>query len=101
MADIMSYESEPLFVKIDENTIEMSKQVVDPQIVTIRYKRYFIENQISAIQKQKDEFNYLRDQELNECYAILDSMDKLNIVTQDENIDLIAIPVPDQPISAG
>ena len=101
MNEIISYESEPLFVKIDENTIEMSKQVVDPQIVTNRYKRDFIENQISAIQKQKDEFNYLRDQELNECYAILDSMDKLNIVTQDENIDITAAPVPDQPVSAG
>ena len=72
--------------KIDSYTIEITKPipVVEKEVVT--YNRTFIENQIIAIQKSKDDFDALRDAELAECNQILAEMDKLNIVVKPEII---------------
>lgn len=79
MDEIIAYESEPMFQLIDENTIEVTKQVVLPEIKTVKYERSFIENQIATIQKQKDDFCALRDAELSECNEILAKMDALQL----------------------
>ena len=58
-------------VKISEFEIEVIKPIPTVEAVKNVYERGFIENQIKSIQKSKDEFNALRDAELEEFNQIM------------------------------
>lgn len=74
-------------IKIDDNTLEVTKQEPTPAPTVTKYERSFIEQQIKNIQAQKDRDNALRDAELKECQNILDEMDKQGVVAkQKENV---------------
>ena len=68
--------------KIDSFTLEVTKEIPAPEVIKTTYERSFIEQQIINIQKQKDDFDALRDKELAECQGILKAMDKLKIVVK-------------------
>jgi len=74
--------TESSFKKIDSHTLEVSKREIQPEAVVAKYERKFIEEQIIAIQKQKDEFVAARDKEIQECNEILAQMDALNITVK-------------------
>lgn len=68
-------------VKIDEHTIEIITEKPVEQIVN-RYDRTAIEQQIIAIERQKEEYIKQRDAEIAECVMILEEMDKLGIISR-------------------
>ena len=70
-------------IKISDSEVEVSKTIPEV-VVTQKYERGFIEEQIKQITAQRDEMIALKEKELAECVAILAEMDKLNIVTKKE-----------------
>ena len=68
-------------IKISDNIVEITKTVVTPDVVVSRkYERGFIEEQIKQITKQRDEMIALKEKELKEVEEILVEMDKLDII---------------------
>jgi len=77
-------------IKISDTEIEVSKTI--PEIVvTQKYERGFIEEQIVQITKQRDEYVAQREAELAECESILAEMDKLDIVKKEVVDNEVAI----------
>lgn len=70
--------------KINETSIEVTKQAEIPAPVKTTYERKFIEEQIVSITKQRDELIALKNKELAECNAILAEMDKLGVKVKNE-----------------
>jgi len=70
------------YKKLDEQTLEVTKPVPQPEPIVNKYERSFIENQIIAITKQRDEMIALKEAELKECQNILQKMDELEIVVK-------------------
>jgi hypothetical protein len=70
------------YKKLDEQTLEITKPVPQPEPIVNKYERSFIENQIIAITKQRDEMIALKEAELKECQDILQKMDELEIVVK-------------------
>ena len=68
--------------KIDDYSIEITKQDPQPEPKVNIYQRDFIEKQIKDIQAQKDAYDVQRDAELKECNDILVEMDKLGITKE-------------------
>ena len=67
--------------KIDENTIEITKTIEPEPIVTTQtYQLDFLLSQKISIQKQKDDFDSLRDAELAQVNSLIDECNKLGIV---------------------
>jgi len=75
--------------KIDDFTLEITKEILKPEPIKTAYERSFIENQIKTIQADKDNYVALRDAELVECNSILAEMDKLNIVSKVETLSIM------------
>jgi hypothetical protein len=69
--------------KTSECEVEVTKTIPEV-VVTQKYERGFIEEQIKQITKQRDEYVAQREVELAECYAIRDEMDKLEVITKEE-----------------
>jgi hypothetical protein len=67
--------------KISDYEMEITKET-PAEFVTTKHERGFIEQQIKNIQKQKDDYDTLRDAEIAECIEILKEMDKLGVVTK-------------------
>jgi len=67
-------------LKVSDSEIEITNKVTETQTSTVTYERGFIENQILAIQKDKETYNALRDAEILECKNILAKMDLLGII---------------------
>ena len=86
--------------KIDDFTLEVTKQPITPEPVITKYERSFIEQQIKNIQSQKDEFDSMRDRELKECNDILAAMDKLSIISKPIEIPVEKPPEPTPVIDA-
>ena len=63
------------YTKIDDSTIEQTKQVKVKQSFT----RYEVETQIKVLTGQKDEYNRVADEKLAELYEIEKQMDNLKI----------------------
>ena len=74
--------------KISETELEVTKPIPAPEVITTKYERSFIEQQIIQIQKSKDEFDILRDKELDECNKILVEMDKQGIISKPIEVTL-------------
>lgn len=76
-------------VKISEYIMEVT--IEKPvEFITTKHERGFIEQQIINIQKQKDDYDALRDAEIAECIEILAEMDKLGVVSKPiEDIETI------------
>jgi hypothetical protein len=74
------------YKKIDNYTIEVTKQLPTPKPAITNYDRKFIEQQIINIQAQKDGYDAERDKELDECNAILNEMIKLRITKKSEEV---------------
>lgn len=76
-------------VKISEYIMEVT--IEKPvEFITTKHERGFIEQQIKNIQKQKDDYDALRDAEIAECIEILAEMDKLGVVSKPiEDIETI------------
>jgi len=72
-------------IKISNTEIEVSKTIPEV-VVTQKYERGFIEEQIVQITKQRDEYVAQREAELAECESILAEMDKLDIVKKEDVI---------------
>jgi hypothetical protein len=70
--------------KIDSFTVEVTKQLPQPEPVKTQYQRDFIEKQILAVLDQKKAYDDARDLELDELYEILAEMDKLGIKVAEE-----------------
>ena len=71
MSEIVAYESNPIYTKIDDNTIQVTKQVVEPKIIVSKYELFYIENRILMLQQQKSELIEQIDNELTELNEIL------------------------------
>jgi len=71
-------------VKVNETTVEVTKQAAIPAPVKVKYERAFIEEQIIQITKQRDEMIAAKQKELDECKAILAEMDKLGVKGKNE-----------------
>jgi len=69
--------------KTSECEVEVTKTKPE-EVVKTKYERGFIEEQIKTIQAQKDREVAQRDAELAECQAILDEMNKLEVITKEE-----------------
>jgi hypothetical protein len=69
--------------KISECEVEVTKTKPE-EVVKTKYERGFIEEQIKQITKQRDEYVAQREVELAECQAILDEMNKLEVITKEE-----------------
>jgi hypothetical protein len=69
--------------KISECEVEVTKTIPEV-VVTQKYERGFIEEQIKQITKQRDEMIALKEKELKECTDILSEMDKLEVITKEE-----------------
>jgi ABC-type transport system substrate-binding protein len=73
--------------KVDDYSLKITTQPPTPDPVEVVYDRTFIENQIMAIQKQKDEFDAQRDAEITQCKDILSKMDAQNIIARPESVE--------------
>ena len=80
--------------KVNDFSIEITKQDPQPDPVKTTYQRDFIEKQILAIQKQKDDYDAQRDAELAECAEILKAMDDVGVIA----IPIEVAPEPKIPI---
>ena len=80
----MEPDTKTIYNKISEFELEVTKEVTNPEPITTKYDRSFIEQQIKNIQEQKDSFNAQRDAEIAECNEILSKMDEMNIVVKEE-----------------
>jgi hypothetical protein len=77
--------------KLDNFTIEVTKQAPQPEPVKTAYQRKYIEEQMVEIQRQKDEQMAQRDAELAECQDILKEMDKQGILTKSSTAEDITV----------
>lgn len=69
--------------KISNTQLEVTKEIITPVKIERRvYERDFIEKQIIAITAQRDETIALKEAELAECQAILNSMNELGIASE-------------------
>ena len=87
--------------KIDDFTLEITKEVPTPEPIKTKYERSFVENQIKVITEDRDKYVASRDAEILECQNILDEMDRLNIVAKVEPIEEKVITeevLPAEPI---
>jgi hypothetical protein len=73
-------------IKIDENTIEVTK-TVPVAVSKVKFERGYLERQRKAIQMQRDEFCAARDAELAEVDSYLKACDELGIVSKPEAKD--------------
>lgn len=67
-------------VKVDDNTIEVTKQAPIPDPVVQKYDYNFLLTQRDAIQAQKDAFDAARDDELAEVNDLIAQADALGVV---------------------
>lgn len=65
--------------KVSETSVEVTKEVVTTSTSKAIHDRKFLESQIKAITKQRDDLIALKEAELKECTDILLEMDKLGI----------------------
>ena len=72
--------------KINDTTIEITKTEPAKDVVNT-YERKFIEDQIIAITKQRDDMIALKEAELKEVQDILAEMDKLGIKINTEVVE--------------
>ena len=79
---------ETQYNKISENEIEVVKPAPVMEVVTSTYERSFIENQIVTITADRDEYVAKRNAEIAECEVIKGQMDKMNIVSKIEIIQI-------------
>ena len=75
------------FNKVDDFTLSVAKIPPTPEPIITNYTREFVENKIVEIQKQKDDFDARRDEELQEFQTILDEMNKQGITIKKEVVD--------------
>jgi DNA polymerase III alpha subunit (gram-positive type) len=68
--------------KIDDYSIEITKQAPMPDPIKVTYERAFIEQQIKNITEQRDSLIALKESELKECTDILKEMDAQGIVVK-------------------
>ena len=71
--------------KVDSNTISADK-TIPQKVVTSKYDYGFLKQQLIDIQKQKDDFDALRDAELAEVNTLIAEADKLGIVEKVEEV---------------
>ena len=67
--------------KVNDFSIEITKQDPQPDPVKTTYQREFIEKQIKDITAQRDALIAVKEAELKECTDILKAMDLLGITT--------------------
>jgi ABC-type transport system substrate-binding protein len=92
---------EPKIEKVDDYTLQITTQPPTPEPIVQTYDRTFIENQIISIQKQKDDFDALRDAEIAQCQDILAQMDTQNIIARPEPVEVKPEPAPtDEPLQS-
>ena len=69
------------YVKVSDTEIEVTKQDPAPAPVTNKYDYDFLIQQRKDIQKQKDDYDALRDAELLEVNTLISEADKLGITS--------------------
>ena len=77
--------------KIDANTIEVVKTIPENVLSPTTYDYSFLKQQLVSIQKQKDDYDALRDAELAEVQGLIDEADKLGITEKAVSIEPLPI----------
>lgn len=73
---------DPIYEKVDETTLQVTKPVEVPEVVTNTYDLDSLKNQEIAILKQKNDFVEARNIELQEVRELISQCEKLGVLSK-------------------